>query len=528
VTALALLVLLAACANLASLFAARAADRSRELALRVALGASRWRLVRQLLTEAMVLSMLGGAAGMAIAGLLLGALGRWGLPGYGMHSAYSDLVVDVDVAPYLAALILALVSGLLFGMIPARQIWQSNPLQAMKSGPVNATPRRRLALRDLLLGAQIVICMLLVIASLVAVRGMVRLLHAPLGFQPQGAMVAEMDPSEVEGDVPVEKTKAMIDALRSLPGVTAAGTLSKLPFTGGIRGIPVFPPGTTEFTLNNSVLAPYRFTISPGYLEAARTRLLSGRDVSWRDTTQTPYVAIVNETFSRKMWGDTPAIGQRFIFLDHLREVVGVAEDGKYHAIQDPPQPVVYLPLSQSEQWLGTFVVRSDRARNEMAAAIERTLSGLEPNAILTVQSWPDAMAGALFPARAAAAALGVMGLLAAVVAVTGIFGMATYNVSRRMKELGIRVALGARTKHVMSVAVGRPIVLLGLGSLVGLLIGVFASSLLGQIVYQANPRDPVVVVGAVLTMALLGVAASAIPALRALAVDPSKLLREE
>ena len=528
VTALALLVLLAACANLASLFAARAADRSRELALRVALGASRWRLVRQLLTEAMALSMLGGAAGMATAGLLLGALNRWGLPGYGMHSAYSNLTVNVDLGVCLAALILTLASGLLFGMIPARKVWQSSPLQAMKSGPVDATPRHRLALRDLLLGAQIVICTLLVIASLVAVRGMVRLLHAPLGFQPQGAMVADMDLSEVEGDVPLEKTKAMIDALRSIPGATAAGTLSKLPFTGGIRGIPVFPPGTTELTLNNSVLSPYGFTISPGYLETARTRLLRGRDVSWRDTTKTPYVALVNETFARKMWGDTPVIGQHFIFLDHLREVVGVTEDGKYHEIQDSSQPVVYLPLPQNEKANTTFVVRSDRAQNEMAAAIERTLTGFEPNAQITVQSWPDVMEGALFSARAAAAALGVMGLLAAAVAVTGIFGMATYNVSRRMKELGIRVALGARSRHVISTAVGRPIVLLAVGSLVGLLLEIFASRLLGQIVYQANPRDPVVVVGAVLTMAVLGLAASAIPALRALAVDPSKLLREE
>src|SRR6266496_1676519 len=515
VTALALLVL-------------RAADRSRELALRVALGASRWRLVRQLLTEAMVLSMLGGAAGMATAGLLLGILNRGSLPSFMAQSPYGRLAVSVDAGVYLAAVILSLVSGLLFGMIPARQVWQSSPLQAMKSGPMNSTPLRRLALRDLLLGAQIAICTLLVTASLVAVRGMVRMLHAPLGFKPAGEMVAEMDLSEVEGDVPLEKTKAMIEAVRSIPGVTAVGTLSKLPFTGGIRGIPVFPPGTTEFTLNNSVLAPYRFTISPGYLEAAGTRLLRGRDVSWRDTAQTPYVAIVNETFARKMWGETPAIGQRFIFLDHLRKVVGVVEDGKYHEMQESPQSVVFLPLSQSEQWFGTFVVRSSRAQNEMAAALERTLSGLEPNAIITVESWPDAMVGALFPARAAAAALGVMGLLAAMVAVTGIFGMAAYNVSRRMKELGIRVALGARTKHVISAAVGRPIMLLEVGSLVGLLFGVFASRLLGQIVYQANPRDPVVVVGAVLTMALLGITASAIPALRALAVDPSKLLREE
>src|SRR6266705_495427 len=521
VAGLALLVLIAACANLASLFAARAADRSRELALRVAVGAGRWRLVRQLLTEAMVLSMLGGATGLVIARLLLGMLNRW-------ESPYGHLAVGVDVGVYLAALILTLVSGLLFGMIPARQVWQSSPLQAMKSGPVDSTPLRRLALRDLLLGAQIIICTLLVTASLVAVRGMVRMLHAPLGFDPQNAMVAEMDWPEVEGNIPLEKTKAMIDAARSIPGVTAAGTTSKVPFTGGLRGVPVYPPETTDFSLNNSVLAPYRFTISPGYFEAARTRLISGRDVSWRDTAQTPYVAIVNETFAQKMWGDTPAIGQRFIILGHLREVVGVAENGKYHEMQESPQPVVYLPLPQSEQRHTTFVVRSRRAGNEMAAALERTLSSLEPNAPITVQSWPDAMGHVLFLARASTVALGVMGLLAVMLAVTGIFGMAAYNVSRRMKELGIRVALGARTKHVMSAAVGRPIVLLGVGSLVGLLLGVFASRLLGQIVYQANPRDPVVVVSAVLTMALLGIAASAIPALRALAVDSSKLLREE
>jgi predicted permease len=521
VAGLALLVLVAACANLASLFAARAADRSRELALRVALGAGRWRLVRQLLTEAMVLSMLGGAAGLVTASLLLRVLNQW-------QSPYGRLAVSVDVGVYLAALILTLVSGLLFGMIPAKNVWQSSPLQAMKSGPVDSTPVRRLALRDLLLGAQIVICTLLVTASFVAARGMVRMLHTPLGFQPQGAMLAEMDFSEVKGEVPLEKMKAMIEAVRSIPSVTMAGTVSKVPFTGGLRGIPVFPPGTTEFTLNNSVLAPYRFTISPDYFEAAGTRLLRGRDVSWRDTTNTPYVAIVNETFAQKMWGDTPAIGQRFIILGHLREVVGVAENGKYHEMQESPQPVVYLPLPQSEQRHTTFVVRSRRAQNEMAAALERTLSSLEPNAPITVQSWPDAMGHVLFLARASTVALGVMGLLAAMLAVTGIFGMAAYNVSRRMKELGIRVALGARTKHVMSAAVGRPIVLLGAGSLVGLLFGVFASRLLGQIVYQANPRDPVVVVGAVLTMALLGIAASAIPALRALAVDPSKLLREE
>jgi len=295
-----------------------------------------------------------------------------------------------------------------------------------------------------------------------------------------------------------------------------------------MHGVPIFRPGTTDFTLNNSVLAPYVFPMSPGYLEAAGTRLLSGRDVSWQDTAKTPYVAIVNQTFARKMWGQTPAVGQHFVLKGQLTEVVGVAQDGKYHDLQESPQPVVYPPFSQSEANEGVLVVRSRRTPSEMSAALERTLSSIEPDLTISVQSWPDALANEFFSAQAATVALGIMGLLAAMLAVTGIFGMAAYSVSRRMKELGIRMALGARKAQVLSAAVGRPMVVLGVGSAVGLLSGVFACRLLGQIVYQANPRDPIVVVGAVLTMALLGIAASAIPARRALGVDPSKLMREE
>jgi ABC-type antimicrobial peptide transport system permease subunit len=163
-----------------------------------------------------------------------------------------------------------------------------------------------------------------------------------------------------------------------------------------------------------------------------------------------------------------------------------------------------------------------------MTATLERALSAVEPNVPITMQNWSDTLDGELFPARVAAAALGAMGLLAAMLAVTGIFGMAAYGVSRRMKELGIRVALGARRAQVMSAALGRPMMLLAVGSAVGLLSGVFASRLLGRVVYQANPRDPLVLGGAVLTMALLGIAAAAIPARRALSLDPSKLMREE
>jgi len=515
VTALAMLVLLAACANLASLFAARAADRRRELALRMGLGASPWRLVRQLMTEAMVVSMLGGAAGLLTASLLLRALDRW-------HSPYGRAEITVDARVYLAALAFTLVSALLFGMFPARQVWQSRPLEAMKSGPAVPLPRRRLALRDVLLGAQIAICMMLVMASLVAVRGMRRMLQPSLlGFEPQGAMLAEVD-------VSAAGPKAMLEAVRNIPGVEAAGTVNALPVVGSRRGVPAFPSGTTELTLSNAVLAPYVFTISPGYLEAAGTRRLRGRDFSWQDTAQTPRVAIVNQTFARKMWGDTPAMGQRFVLERDSTEVVGVVEDGKYQSLYESPQPAVYVSLSQSEGRRAIVVARSQRPMNEMAAALKRTLSGLEPTQEIHVRSWRGALGGLLFPARAATLSLGVMGLLGAMLAVTGLFGMAAYNVSRRMKELGIRVALGAGAKAVMSAAVERPLVLLGAGSSVGLLLGVFAGRLLGQVVYRADPMDPVVLGGAVLTMALLGVAASALPAWRALAADPSRLMREE
>jgi predicted permease len=521
VTVLALLVLAAACANLASLFAARTADRSHELALRVALGSTRGRLVRQLLTEAVMLSLLGGAAGLSTAYLLLGVLNRW-------HSPYGHLPVTVDARVYLVGLAFTLGSAFLFGMVPAQQAWHSSPMQAIKSGPMESLPLRRFALRDLLLGVQIAICALLVTTSLVAVRGMERELHAPLGIQPQGAMLVNIGLDQAIQPGQQTKQREILEAARSIPGVTAVGTVSRTPMTGGMRGVPIFPPGTTDFKLDNSVLAPYVFPMSPGYLEAAGTRLLSGRDVSWHDTAKTPYVAIVNETFARKMWGQTPAIGQRFVLSGHLTEVVGVAEDGKYHDLQESPQPVVYPPFSQSDASDGVFVVRSRRPPNEMASALQRTLSSIAPNLSISVQSWPEALADEFFSAKAATVALGIMALLAAMLAVTGIFGMAAYSVSRRMKELGIRMALGARKTQVMSAAIERPMVVLGAGSAPGLLAGVFASRLLGQIVYQANPQDPVVLGGAVLTMLMLGIVASAIPARRALGVDASQLMREE
>jgi ABC-type antimicrobial peptide transport system permease subunit len=228
------------------------------------------------------------------------------------------------------------------------------------------------------------------------------------------------------------------------------------------------------------------------------------------------------------MWSETTALGQYFIVSGNLTEVVGIAQDGKYHDLQESPQPVVYLPLPQNADSDCVFIVRSLRTPSEMVAALERLLSALVPNVSVGVQSWSDAVDDQLFPARLATAALGVMGLLAAMLAITGTFGMAAYGVSRRMKELGIRAALGARRVQVMSAALKRPLMLLGVGAAGGLLSCIFASRLLGRIVYQANPRDPLVLGGVLLMMTLIGIVAITIPARKALSIDPSELMRQE
>jgi predicted permease len=523
VTFLAMLVLAAACANLASLFAARAADRSQELALRIALGSSRRRLARQLLTEAIIVSLIGGTAGVATAGLLLRVLDHW-------HPSGAHLAISVDARVYIVGLALALGSALLFGMIPAWRASLSSPLLAIKNGPMELPRLRRFAFRDLLLGAQIAICTVLAAASLMAARGMVRALHAPLGIHPEGVTLAEMDLGQLGqgSDVALQKEKQMIEAAQSIPGVTAVGTVNTPPMGGGARGIPIFRIGTAELTLSNSVLASRRYIVSPGYLATAGTRLLGGRDVSWRDTSNTPRVAVVNETFARTMWGETPAIGQRFILWGGPVEVIGVAEDGKYHDLAEAPEPALYQPSSQEDFGEVVLVVRSQRTPNEIGPALQHVLNRIEPNAPISIESWPDALSEVMFPARAAIVALGTMGLLAAMLAVTGIFGMAAHSVSRRTKELGIRAALGASRIQLLRAAVGRPMALLGAGSMLGLLAGIVAKPLLAQIVYQADPSDLAVVGCAVLTMAALGIAASSVPAIRALAVDPSDLMREE
>jgi predicted permease len=522
------LILLAACANLGSLFAARAADRSREVALRLALGASRTRILRQLFTEAVLLSVVGGAVGLWGSVVLLSGLSVW--------QPFSRWPIHVPVNPdgnvYGVALLLTLASGFLFGAVPVRQVLRTNPYEIVKAGSLGSVGGR-VAIRDLALVVQIAICALLVTSSMVAVRGLVRSLHSNFGFEPHNAILADTDLSMggYRGDSVPEMQRRMIDAVEAIPGVKAVGLIDWAPLvSGGEKGSQVFTDVTTDLRPSNAAADAFGFGISPEYFHAAGTALLSGRTFTWHDDKNAPRVAVINQEFARKVFGSlTNTMGRYFKTKDGTRiQVVGIVEDGKYDSLTEDPQPAMFLPILQSPSSQTYLAVRSDRDLTQLAAAVRSAVRELDAGLPLYIGPWNKELDTTLFGSRMAAMALGVMGAMGAMLSVTGIFGLAAYSVSKRLRELGIRMALGAQRKEVLRAALGRAFKLLAFGSAAGLLLGILASRVLAFIVYQATPRDPLVLAGVVLAMLLLGLLATWIPAQRALSIDPAILLREE
>ena len=522
------LILLAACANLGSLFSARAADRWREVALRLALGSSRGRILRQLLTEAVLVSLGGAAVGIAGSIALLRALSAW----QPIPDIPINLPVEPDAMTYGFAVLLALLSGLMFGLVPVRQVMKANPYQGIKTGTNAVAGMRRLSLRDILLALQIAVCAVLVTSSLVAVRGMVRSLHSSFGFDPHNAMQVDTDlsMSGYSGDQMPVVQRRLLDAVSGIPGVTAAGIANRVPLNLGWTGSPVYQDSTTDYRPSNKAADAIQYSVSPGYFEAAKTALLAGRTITWDDSKDATRVGVVNREFARKVFGsEQNAIGRFFKVGDGTRvEVVGIVEDGKYKTLSEDPQPAMFLSLLQSPSKHTCLLVRSSRGPEDLGPALHRTLNGLNTGLPFTISTWDRELGTALFAARAASLALGVLGSLGAMLAVTGIFGLGAYTVSKRLREFGIRIALGAQRKEVLAAALGRVFRLLTFGSAAGLLLGLAATKLLSFIVYQATPYDPLVLAGVVLTMLLLGLLAAWIPAQRALRADPLILLREE
>ena len=536
--ALAGIVLLAACANLGGLFAARTADRTREIAIRMAIGSSRWRVTRQVLVEALVISILGGAGACGLTWVALTGLSAWRPP--------TSVPVKISVMPQpsliLIAVLISVLAGLLFGVMPLRQIFKTDPNDAIKSGGSQSSAGRRWALRDVLLAAQIALCFVTVTAAFVSLRGLGKALTVNLGFNPKNTVLTRFDLSQggYSDATAGHFQRQLLEKVAQLPGVEAAGYANITPLSGEFT-TGVFSQQTTDFRPSNVAFLAYRYDISPGYLTAAGTPLIEGRDVSFTDTAKTPRVAIVNQEFARRLFHTEHAVG-RYFKLGTFKnvsdgplqvvsvQIVGIVADGKYDDLSEEPQAADFVPIAQEAITNQTsLVIRSRRDPADMVAAVRKVVRDLDPSVpIMESGNWSSQLAPELIPAQTATIALGLIGAFGLLLSITGTFGLASYTISKRTRELSIRVALGAQAKQVLSAALGRMLILLASGSVIGMLLGVASSRVLSHVVYQASARDPFVLIAVVFTMLLTSALSIAGPVRRALHLDPADLLRQE
>ena len=528
VMGLAGIVLLAACANLGSLFAARTADRTREIAIRMAIGSSRWRILRQLLVEAFVISILGGACACGLAWMALTGLASWHPP--------SRFAFKFQVLPQpsliLMAFLISVLAGVLFGVMPLRQIFKTDPNDAIKSGGSQSSAGRRWVLRDVLLAAQIALCCVTVTAAFVSLRGLGKALTMDLGFNPKNAVRTSFDLSRAGyiGDAADHFQRQLLERVSQIPGVEAAGYANTTPLGFDASVAAVFSQQSADFRPSSKAFDTYFYDVSPGYLNASGTSLLAGRDVGFTDTAKTPAVAIVNQEFARRLFHSEHAVGRYFKNRHGVSiQIVGIMADGKHFTLSEDPKAAAFFPISQKGDTRTALIVRTRRDTADMVATIREVVRDLD-RAVPIRESgpWDSQLALSLFPSQVATVALGLFGAFGLLLSIAGTFGLASYTVSKRLRELSIRVALGAQAKQILSAALGRMLILLGSGSVVGIVLGVAASRLLSAIVYQASAQDPFVLASVAFTTVLTGSLSVAGPVRRVLHVDPANLLREQ
>ncbi len=530
---MALLVLAAACVNLGGLYAARAADRRRSIAIRMALGSTHWRVVMEVLLESMLLGLVGGALGCALARVALHALTNYRPP----FEFPLAVAVEPTAAVYLFALLLSVLAGLVCGIVPAREARKTELHEVIKSGTLGIRERRRRwTLRDALLLVEVALCCVLVTASVVSLRGLLLSRRAALGFDPNGVVLVSYNLaiSGYEGDRTFQFNRNLAEQAARIPGVASVAFSSNTPLNTGGNFEKVYRSATTDFRPGTALFSAESIAVSPSYFRTAGTALLTGRDFTWVDDANAPRVAVVNQRFAKLVYGDRPAVGETFSDGHKgLIHVIGVAEQGKYATLNEDPVPAYFTPMAQGADMYTKLLLRvqpaaiGDTPRITSAAAA--LVHAQDPGVPISgAGTWGSALAPALFPARAATVALGVMGGLALVLAISGIFGLASYTVAQRMRELGIRVALGAARGAVLRTALGRTARVVITGSIAGAIVGLASTRLLAAIVYGARASDPWVLLAVALTMVGVGCAATAAPAHRALNVEPVILLREQ
>jgi predicted permease len=528
--AIAGLVLLIACANLANLMLARASAREREIGVRLALGASRLRLLCQMFVESLLLATTGAALGAGLAQLLsrflLAFLSTEGSP------LFMDLRPDWRVLGFTAGL--AVLTCVLFGLAPALRSTRVAPVSVLKAGGRGMTSGpERFGLRRGLVVLQVALSLVLLVGALLFVRTLRNLLTLDPGFRQNNIVVANLDLTRlnIAKERRQEFKHELLDRIRALPGIDSAADVGIVPISGNSWNDTVFIEGS-----DNRKAVPWFNRVTPGYFNALRTPFLGGRDFDDHDTATSPKVAIVNETFVRKFLNGQNAIGVTFRLESYVGrptptyQIVGLVKDAKYVDLREEPVPLVYLVAAQDDRPdnFPQFLIRSNVPVAAALPAIKQAVSEASPAIMSEFHPLQSQIRDSLLRERLMATLSGFFGFLAVLLATVGLYGVISYTVARRTNEIGIRVALGAQRGHVISMIMREAAVLLAIGLVLGSALALAASRTATSLFFGLKPNDPATLALAVAALAAVAAAASFLPAHRAARLDPMDALREE
>jgi macrolide transport system ATP-binding/permease protein len=526
------LVLLVTCTNLAGLMLARATDRRKEIAIRLAMGANRLRLIRQLLTESILISLIGGAAGLLLALWIVKVLLALKPP----IDFPLALDVGIDWRVLIFSLAVSVAAGAIFGLAPALQATRPNLVGTLKDTAAQGGAAKT-RLRSVLVVAQIAISLVVLIAAGLVVRTLQQLQTMNPGFDPQNALTMSFDLGLQGYDDPRGQQfyRELTERVRSLPGVEAASVSSYIPLSLNYNSRTAFVEGKPAERGDNAPVA-MNASAGPDYFKTMGTPILQGREFTEQDQEKSEQIAIVNETFVRRfmpeLQNNAEAIGKRFSFHSPggpFRRIVGVAKTGKYFNISEDPRPFVWTPMAQDYQSGGILTVRTKGNPEALIGSVRAQVQSLDANLpLFDVKTLTEHMKFALFPAKVAATVLGVFGLVALMLAAIGVYGITSYAVAQRTHEIGIRLALGAQLGDVLRLVLRHGLKLTIIGAAIGLFGAYLATRAITSVLYGVSATDPLTF--GVVSLLLVGVALIAcyVPARRATKVEPLVALRNE